>query len=694
MRVPNISIYSTATRRLGTITSDLRDANLVATTQKRINTISDDPVGLSQVMGMKINLKGLEQLNKNIAMGKSWLNSGEAALTSTNDRLLLLKKDIQNLASGAAGKDQRRAMVENVDNIIRQMVDLGNTQVLDNYIFSGSRVSEKTFTFDNELNPTSVVYNGDKKPFTVKTGESSVLEVGRNGSKIFQEERITIDGSNNAVDFREFSSEYAMATKELTAVVQDGVYTKEELAQAIETAMDQASASKNGYGLKYDVRFDPASGKFSIQDDGSKKGSHVELLFGNGTHSGRSVDAVESDQAVMGFNITEPNNSFQFRESVGKGMGEPITVTIPAQDYASGDLLAQKVQYEMNRESSGAYLVEFNDVTEKFTIRPEGGTDLQAFQINWTGEPNLNSAAGALGFTRDTFYPSGGNLSHGAGTSLALDIGFDQVDLRDAVVSDNRVAFDPLTKVSHDITIAAGVNDEMVFYEDSNDGYGLQGPISITIPPGNYSETSAPPAKSFTDLANEIEIRMEEASREYYPGKTGGIDYEVSFDSGKKKFVIQEEGKPRLKGLAFDWSASGSAKALGDDLGFDPGRTSHVPPTGSKEPEWGIFNTLFDLKGFLAENDVEGLKRSLSRLDSHMAHVESYIVDSGLKENNLEIRTNVISKTTLSVTERRSMIEDADLVKSVLDLKAIETAYEAALSSTSKIMKISLVDYM
>jgi flagellin-like hook-associated protein FlgL len=701
MRVPNISIYSTATQRLGSITSDLRDANVVSATQKRINNVSDDPIGLSQVMGMKINLKGLEQFDKNINMGKTWLNSGEAALTSANETLLKLKVDIQNLASGAAGKDQRLAMVENVDNIIRQMVDLGNTQVLENFIFSGSKVSEKTFSFDDELNPTGVVYNGDEKPFAVKTGESTTLEVGRNGSTIFQEERITIDGSNNKVDFREFSPEYARGSNELTAEVEDGSYTKKELAQAIEVAMNKASSSNDGYGLKYDASFDDASGKFSIQDDGSKKGSHVELLFGNGTHSGRSLDAIESDQAVQGFIVTEANSSFQFRESVGEGMGEPITVELPLQDYASGEALAQKVQYEMNQKSEGGYLVEFNDVTEKFSIRPEGGTGLEAFQINWKSEPNLNSAAGALGFTQDDLYPSGGDLSHGAGTSIALDIGFEQVDMRDAVVSDNRVAFDPATYVADDIVIAFGVNDEIVFYEDSDDGYGLQGPISITIPTpvppavATYSETGGPGVKSFTDLANEIEAGMEEASKNYYPGKTSGIDYEVSFDRGKKKFVVQEEGKPSLKGFQFDWSASGSAKALGKDLGFaDSGITSHAPPTGSKEPEWGLFNTLFDLKGFLAHNDVEGLSRSLTRLDAHMTHVESYIADSGLKENNLQIRSNVISKTTLSITERRSMIEDADLVKSVLDLKAIQTAYEAALTSTSKIMKISLVDYM
>ncbi|ACN16753.1 putative flagellin [Desulforapulum autotrophicum HRM2] len=692
MRVPNISIYSSATYRLGTITSNLQDANEVVSTQKRINSMSDDPIGLSQVMGMNTNLKGLEQFNRNIDMGKTWLDTGEAALTSTNDSLLELKISIQQLSSAAAGTDQRAAMADNVDNIIKQLVDIGNSQVLDNYIFSGSKISEKPLTFDNELNPTAVVYNGDSNPFSIKTGETSTLEVGRNGAKIFWEDKITIDGSNNSLDFREFSPDYLQAGNELTAVVADGTYTKEELAEAIETAMDKVSATNEGYGLKYDVRFDSTSGTFSIQDDGSKKGAHVELLLGSGTHSGKSIDAIESDQAVLGFTITELNNTFEFREDLGTGLGEPLTVVIPSQDYDSGKSLASKVQYEMNQVSSGGYQVSFNDVTNKFAIRAESGTNLEAFQVNWNSEPSLNSAADALGFTQDDLYPSGGDLSHGVGTSIAPDIGFDSVDIRDAVVSDNKVSFDPATLVSDPITITAGDNDEIVFYEDRDDGYGLQGPMAITLTPGVvYSETGSP---DFTDLANEIEALMETASEDYYPEVSGKIDYEVSFDRGKKVFVIQEEGKSRLKELQFDWTASSSAKALGKDLGFDSKISVHTPPASDDAPEWGVFNTLFDLKDYLVANDVEGLTRTLSRLDSHMDQVQSYIADSGLKQNNLEIRVNVMSETTLSVTERRSMVEDADIVQSVMDLKAIETAYEAALASTSKIMSISLVDYM
>ena len=42
----------------------------------------------------------------------------------------------------------------------------------------------------------------------------------------------------------------------------------------------------------------------------------------------------------------------------------------------------------------------------------------------------------------------------------------------------------------------------------------------------------------------------------------------------------------------------------------------------------------------------------------------------------------------------RSTIEDADMIEAIMNLQSIETTYQAALSSTAKIMKLSLVDYL
>ena len=48
----------------------------------------------------------------------------------------------------------------------------------------------------------------------------------------------------------------------------------------------------------------------------------------------------------------------------------------------------------------------------------------------------------------------------------------------------------------------------------------------------------------------------------------------------------------------------------------------------------------------------------------------------------------------MSYTERAAALEDADLVDAVSNLKLKEFAYEASLSSSARLMKLSLTNYL
>lgn len=118
------------------------------------------------------------------------------------------------------------------------------------------------------------------------------------------------------------------------------------------------------------------------------------------------------------------------------------------------------------------------------------------------------------------------------------------------------------------------------------------------------------------------------------------------------------------------------------------------PVTGNREVEWGIFNTLMDLKQYLSENDTDGIERTIGRLETNFDNITSRIVDVGMKYSRLEVRETITSQVTLSLKERRSMIEDADMIEALMNFQNIKTAYEAALASTSQILNISLVNYL
>ena len=113
-----------------------------------------------------------------------------------------------------------------------------------------------------------------------------------------------------------------------------------------------------------------------------------------------------------------------------------------------------------------------------------------------------------------------------------------------------------------------------------------------------------------------------------------------------------------------------------------------------KAPGMDVFQILTDLKTALENNDGGVIQNAIGELDTFHDHINSQISDVGSKTLRMEVKETIYNDIDISNRERLSMIEDADLAAAITELKAKELAYQAALSSSSRIMQLSLVDYM
>jgi flagellar hook-associated protein 3 FlgL len=107
-----------------------------------------------------------------------------------------------------------------------------------------------------------------------------------------------------------------------------------------------------------------------------------------------------------------------------------------------------------------------------------------------------------------------------------------------------------------------------------------------------------------------------------------------------------------------------------------------------------VFNTLVDLKTALQSNDVGGIQNAMDNLDGHFDDISTKISDVGSKTNRMEIKGNIYQNLNFSNTERLSRIEDADIAEAIMNVKAAELTYQAALASSSKVMTLTLMDYL
>jgi flagellar hook-associated protein 3 FlgL len=179
MRVASKTIYDTIKFNLANVTEELSKANKIVASGKRITDLSDDPVGLTQILNIRSTISNIEQLGRNINLGKSWLTASESALSSVQNLISDAKALCVQMASATTGAAQRTSTAETVQNTLEEIASLSNTEVNGRYIFAGSKTDTAPFS-------TGGTYNGDNNAFTVKIGRDTTVEVGSDGEAVFQ----------------------------------------------------------------------------------------------------------------------------------------------------------------------------------------------------------------------------------------------------------------------------------------------------------------------------------------------------------------------------------------------------------------------------------------------------------------------------------------------------------------------------
>ncbi|MDR9501489.1 MAG: flagellin, partial [Desulfurivibrionaceae bacterium] len=91
---------------------------------------------------------------------------------------------------------------------------------------------------------------------------------------------------------------------------------------------------------------------------------------------------------------------------------------------------------------------------------------------------------------------------------------------------------------------------------------------------------------------------------------------------------------------------------------------------------------------------VHALNKSIGDLDLVMEELTTHISDFGARGNRIDVQSQIFTNLDLAVQENLSDKQDTDLLKAITELQAAENAYQAALASASRVMQMSLLDYL
>jgi flagellar hook-associated protein 3 FlgL len=103
---------------------------------------------------------------------------------------------------------------------------------------------------------------------------------------------------------------------------------------------------------------------------------------------------------------------------------------------------------------------------------------------------------------------------------------------------------------------------------------------------------------------------------------------------------------------------------------------------------------LQSLSDALGANDVTGVRAALTRIDTAFDAVQALTGDLGARANQLDISLTNLEALEVNLRTFRSSLQDADMTEAVTHLVERQTSLEAAMLANSRILNLTLTDYL
>jgi flagellar hook-associated protein 3 FlgL len=175
MRVSNQMMAENVKLNLSRISTQLVKSAEQIASGKRINRISDDPIGMERALDYRQQLSRMEQYSTNITNAKLHIDTVDTILETITDLL----NNAQDYASDA-DPSQRETFANEVGLLRDQVLQLANSQSNGQYLFNGD--DSDTQPFDS----TTGAYAGGTGTKDFLIGEGQQVNLIAEGLDIFQ----------------------------------------------------------------------------------------------------------------------------------------------------------------------------------------------------------------------------------------------------------------------------------------------------------------------------------------------------------------------------------------------------------------------------------------------------------------------------------------------------------------------------
>lgn len=183
MRVPTNSSAESVIKQIQKLATRQSQLQMQLASNQRIFLPSDDPSAAGRVLTMENERGQLKQYERNAATALEVSQAsfaGLKGLKSISDRA----GEIATLGSGTASPDALRAYGAEVNQLIEQALQTGNSRFRDDFLFAGTATDAPPFTATRDAagRITAAAYAGNSNQASIQLSDSATVQAGTSGT--------------------------------------------------------------------------------------------------------------------------------------------------------------------------------------------------------------------------------------------------------------------------------------------------------------------------------------------------------------------------------------------------------------------------------------------------------------------------------------------------------------------------------
>ena len=202
MRVTENSNYDTVRESIRRSKERMENLQLQSSTLRKVNQPSDDPIGATKILEMRTEKTNNDQFQMNAKVAEAFLSNTELAIGELSEIVVRAKEiAIGQSSAASSNEDTRLGVAEEVTQLFKHAVSIGNRRVGDRYLFGGYKTQKPPLDAEG-------TYKGDHGQMMVEIASDVFLAMNIPGADVFNTHTPSVSqGSQNQKGYGENSGE-------------------------------------------------------------------------------------------------------------------------------------------------------------------------------------------------------------------------------------------------------------------------------------------------------------------------------------------------------------------------------------------------------------------------------------------------------------------------------------------------------